>query len=425
MMAWTPQRAYRDLLIAGSEAITKVEMAGFRYNVEKAADLYDFELSPEMKKLTEEMRDQIDNPLFNPKSNPQVQRLYYDSWRIKHEMQQRPDKKRSADEAALKEINAGRFACKNPLHRGEIQQFTKILMRYRKIQKQASTYIVGLIEKAVNDPDGRVYTDLLLHGTTSGRLSSRDPNLQNVTRVAEDLPSIRGLFEASPGRLVVQADFSQAELRCIAQFSQDPILLDIYMNDKDLHSMTAERFYGPKFTKANRDNSKNMNFGMFYRQSAATFQEKHDIPEKEAQKYIDWAKETFPTVWEWEKTIEVEIRSKGVLVSPFGRKRRFHLLTPENKFAVFREGINFFPQSTASDFTLRSLILLSRQIDWSKASLVLTVHDSILADVEESYVLDYSTTCQQIMESRPKEDLGWDIPFKVDISTGETWGDCK
>lgn len=423
--------AYQRLLIEGSESLARIELAGFHYDSVRAGDVMEEEVGPELKRITKNMQKLLDNPIFSPRSTKQVAHLYYDQWKCTHAMQKRPDKARSADEAALKEISAGRYsAMVSPglVQRGgnaEIKKFTDLLLRYRELDKTASTYIVGMIKRAEDDPDKKVYTDLLLHGTTTGRLSSRNPNLQNITRAREGLPNIRSLFRASEGRTIVQADYSQAELRCIAQFSQDDGLLRVYENDLDLHRITAERFYGPNFTKENRDNSKNCNFGMFYRQSAATFQEKHGIPEAEAQRYINWAKQEFKRVWEWESEIEEEIRKAGVLVSPFGRKRRFHLLTPENIQAVFREGINFYPQTTASDFTLRSVILLSREIDWNLASIVLTVHDSILGDVSEGYVEEFQTICKEVMESRPKDELGWTIPFKVDIHSGPTWGEVE
>jgi DNA polymerase I-like protein with 3'-5' exonuclease and polymerase domains len=309
--------------------------------------------------------------------------------------------------------------------RSYYKHFIEEYDRYQKLQKQSSTYIVSLVERAENDEQRRIYTDLLLFGTNSGRLSSRRPNLQNITRPKEGLPNIRSLFTASNGRLIVNADFSQAELRCIAQFSHDPLLWGIYEEGRDLHSECAARFYGENFTKHNRDVAKNVNFGVFYRQTAATFQEKHDIPEKEAQPYIDWVWRTFTGVKQWEESIEAEIHSKGVLVSPFGRKRRFHLLTEHNRQAAYREGINFYPQSTASDLTLTSAIELAGEIDQARATVVLLVHDSIIGDVQDSYVDEYRVICQQIMESRAKDALGWTLPFKSDIQVGESWGSVQ
>lgn len=167
-----------------------------------------------------------------------------------------------------------------------------------------------------------------------------------------------------------------------------------------------------------------MNFGVAYGQGAATFQEKHEIPEREAQKFIDWWWKYFTGVSEWKNEIIVEMKT-GHLTSPFGRKRRFHLITPENKNAMIREAVNFKPQSTAGDFTLRSVIVLTKEIDWTKAAIVITVHDNIVGDVKESYIDEYKTICEQVMVSRPKDELGWTIPFKVDIGVGPSWAEAK
>jgi len=438
-------KPYHELLIAGiNDLAIPAELRGMVYDVDRAADLYEFSVKPEMEELIEQMRTQIGNEILKPTSPTQMAKIYYDEWGLKHSMRNRPDKERSVDESARKEILADRFTFKGSMttkrvgtkvvaatsedaeeKREHIKQFVQKHHRFSKIQKQASTFIMSLIERAELDPEHRVYTELLFHGTNSGRLSSRRPNLQNITRPAEDLPNIRNLFKASPGRQIVNADFSQAELRCIACFSHDELLWGIYERGEDLHSECAKRFFGENFTKANRDISKNVNFGVFYRQSAATFQEKHGIPEKEAQPYIDWVWKTFTGVAAWEKTVEAEIHTKGVLVSPFGRKRRFHLITDFNKQAAYREGINFYPQSTANDLTLSSAIIIAGEIDSSRANIVLTVHDSIVGDVEDNYIEEFSTISKEVMESRAKDRLGWTLPFLAEVQVGPTWGEVK
>lgn len=423
------ERPYEHLLLEGSEACTRIELTGFHYDVDNAMELMEDEVNPELRKLTSSLRRIIDNPLYNPRSALQNSKIFYDDWRINHVMRQRPDKNRSVDVSALNEVIAGRWTNRAGIEEGtqehwNIVYFATELRRFRRLSKQADTYIVGLIERALDDPERRVYTDLLLHGTTSGRLSSRNPNLQNITRTKPDLPDIRGLFLPSPKRIIVQADYSQAELRCIAHFSQDAELLRVYKEDLDLHNVAAENFYGESFTKENRSRAKNMNFGIAYGQSAATFEEKHEIPEREAQKFIDWWWSFFTGVRAWKEEIVKEMKT-GAVVSPFGRKRRFYLLTKENYNACVREAVNFKPQSTAGDFTLRSVIILQREIDPTKADIVITVHDNIVSDVEESYVDEYKTICEQVMVSRPKDELGWEIPFKVDIGVGPNWGEAK
>lgn len=419
-------KMYKRLLIEGSEALAPIEMAGFRYDIDAAADLMEEEIKPELEQKVKRMRQIIDEPLYNPRSTKQTSILFYDTWKIKHEMRSRPDKNRSTDEAALNEIAAGRFHVSSQMvfEVAVIKKFAKELKRFRELSKQADTYITGLIERAIDDPDGRIYTDLLLHGTTSGRLSSRNPNLQNITRTKPGLPDIRRLFLPSTGRVIVQSDYSQAELRCIAQFSQDKELLRIYNEDLDLHSVAASRFYGESFTSEQRSHAKNMNFGVAYGQGAATFQEKHEIPEREAQEFIDWWWTYFKGVSRWKQEVIKEMRT-GRVASPYGRQRRFHLITKENFNASVREAVNFVPQSTGGDLTLRSVILLAREIDWKKAAIVLTVHDNIIGDVKENYVDEYKTVCEQIMVTRAKDELGWEIPFKIELGVGPSWGEAK
>lgn len=441
--------AYRRLLIRGNAFLTDVELNGMIYDVERAADLHEFEVQPELDELVSGLQKSADSPLLNPASSQQMARLLYDKWGIQHAMQKRrptptmKNPKRSVDDAARKEIIEDRFRFRGDVvtkYVGNLVKqvpaedaierknfyigFTKEFDRFQKLTKQDSTYLVGMIKRAELDEDSRIYTQLNLHGTNSGRLSSSKPNLQNITRSKHGLPDIRKLFRASPGRQIVQADFSQAELRCIAQFSGDRELTRIYRDDLSLHRETATRFFGPNYTDEQYSTCKNVNFGVFYLQGADTFQEKHGIPKNQAQPYIDWVWKTFTGVKEWEDEVAREVQ-KGVLVSPFGRKRRFHLLTRENIEACIREGINFYPQSTASDLTLLSGIRVHAETDRSRASIGILVHDSIVADVEESYIDEYKTICGQIMSSIAKDELGWTLPFKAEIGVGPTWGEAK
>jgi DNA polymerase I-like protein with 3'-5' exonuclease and polymerase domains len=443
------EKPYKETLLASENVLHSMEVTGMPYDVDRAAEMLETEVQPELDQIVKTLQILIKKPLLNPGSNQQMAVVYYDEFGVHHEMQSRPDMKRSVDASARKEMVDGRFTfdgehtaimqdgkmVKKPAEDAEakralISQIAKEHDRYMKLQKQAGTYLTGLIREAEVDPDFRIYTSLPRHATSTGRLASRGPNLQNVTRTKEGLPDIRGLFFALDGTLLVQADYSQAELRTIAALSGDRLLTGVYEKDQDLHNLTAARFYGENFTPEQRSNSKNMNFGVFYRQSAETFLEKHEIPVEEAQKYISWVWETFTTVGEWEKSIEQLVhknkhRDYTFVESPFGHRRRFYLITKENKNAVYREAINFLPQNIAANLTLHACIKLHREIDPKKAKLCLTVHDSILAQVEEGYVEDYSAVCREIMIAQPKDILGWTIPFKADIGVGKTWATAK
>jgi uracil-DNA glycosylase family 4 len=442
-------KPYKGTLLKAEDILRDMELTGMPYDYNHAAEMLETEVQPELHKLREELRALTDKALLNPASPTQMAALFYDDWAILHDMRNRPDMGRSVDASARKEITDGRFTFKGEhvferkgslivtelapdarVKRELIQQVATQYDRFQKLHKQAGTYLLSLIERAEGDPDSRIYTTFPRHATSTGRLASREPNLQNVTRTKEGLPDIRGLFYAPSGTRIVQSDFSQAELRTIAALSHDPLLRQVYDRDEDLHTLLAERFYGKDFKPEQRNRCKNMNFGVFYWQSAATFQEKHEIPEEEAQKYIDWIWQTFTTVRRWQNTIVRQIhenhyRNFSYIESPFGHRRRFYLITDENRAASYREAINFLPQNIAANLTLHACVALHREVDPGRAKLCLTVHDSILAGVEEGYVDEYSKICKEVMESRPKELLGWDIPFKADIGVGKTWASAK
>jgi DNA polymerase-1 len=250
------------------------------------------------------------------------------------------------------------------------------------------------------------------------------PNFQNITREAKDIvPGIRKLFKPSPGCVLVQADYSQAELRATARLSGDNSLLAIYTDgNRSLHRETANSFYGSNYTKEQYVKSKNINFGVVYDQSAFMFAQMYQMPQKEAQAYIDnWFKQ-FPQVLTWKNQIKQEVVTGVDIIAPFGGKRRFHLITEENLEEVKRQAINFLPQNTASELTVWSLCRLNSM----GVPIISTVHDSIIADVPQSDCMEVALLMKQVMESAAKECLGWDLPFAVDISMSEvSWGEVE
>jgi DNA polymerase-1 len=417
-------RAYNELKIPGSNLLTDLELNGIPYDVDRACDLLEDEVRPYLQDKRHRVQVMLGMPDFNPNSHQQTAKLWYDDWGITHAMQERrkpgtrDTMERSVDDSARQEIIEGRFRHGHG-ERDIIQKSASLIDDFKKMDKQRGTYIEGLVPKA--ERYGRIHCDFNF-GPVTGRLSSTNPNLQNITRTKEGLPNIRALFVAGKGKRILQVDYSQAELRTIACLSGDTELSRIYAEGLDLHAIAAARFYGPNFSKEERSKAKNMNFGMFYRQSAATFQEKHGIPEREAAKYIAWSKEEFKRVWDWEREIEQTIKRQGYVESPFGDRRRFHLLTRENAQATYREAINFLPQNTASNFTLRAAIELYPELDKSKYVMMILVHDSIVGECDEDYVDEAATIIKQVMEEQPKKCIGWDLPFTADLSIGPDWG---
>jgi DNA polymerase-1 len=421
-------KPYRERLIPHSEDFVRMELQGMGYDVNRAGDMLDEEVKPELNRLRSTMQLKVGDGNYNPNSSVQNAGLVYDTWGLVHNIDRR-GKERSVDKPVYTELAAGRFFIagdrtdKEQL-RDLIIEWAQLLKEFKSLDKQRGTYFEGLILAAIKR-SGRVYTDLKLHGTVTGRPSSSRPNLLNVTRPKEGLPNIRSLFVADDGCLIFNADYSQAELRCIAYLSGDSGLTGAYQRGDDIHSISALRFYGKGFTKEQRSRAKNMNFGVPYLQGAGTFQEKHDIPEDEAQEFIDWWKGEFSTVWEWHKEIREELHGEGCIRSPYGRKRRFYLLTSQNKDSAHREAVNFKPQSIANDFTLSAVHRLMQELDPKIATISLTVYDSIVGNVRSDAAVEVARVIKQVMESIPKQDLGWDFPFEAEVSVGPSWGEVK
>lgn len=443
------EKPYKESLLRYEDFLRSMETTGIPYDYNRAAEILEKVVNPELDEIRKDLGQLTDVEGINPASWQQMANWYYDTWSIGHAMRQRPDKARSVDDSARKEIVDGRFtfngehetvrvgnavriqkAANSQSRKKIIQEVAKHHDRYQKLNKQAGTYLRSLIAIAEADPESRIYTTLPRHATATGRLASRGPNLQNVTRTKEGLPDIRGLFYAPEGYLLVQSDYSQAELRAIAALSSDPLLKGIYERGESLHKLTATRFYGEQYTSEQYSNSKNMNFGVFYRQSAETFLEKHEIPVKEAEKYIEWVWQTFTGVKAWEKEIEQVVhtnkhRDYTYVESPFGHRRRFYLITEENRNALYREAINFLPQNIAANVTLHACARIHEEVDPGRARLCLTVHDSIIGLVHEDYVGEYKEITEQIMVELPKDYLGWTLPFEVETGVGKTWATAK
>ena len=398
------REVYERLLIPGSEALTAVERLGIRFDTRHAEQIREHEIEPELVALRERINFLAGREV-NPNSSQQLGAVLYDEMRTPEPVGRR-GRNRSVDRLAREEILRG--TCSQPA-----RDLIRELDDFKRLDKLRSTYLQSLIGRV--DHDGRLHCDFLLHGTETGRLSSRGPNLQNQPRGK----LIRQLYVASPGCVLLQADYSQAELRTAAMLSGDETLQQIYIDDRDLHTEVATRFYGEHFTSEQRVRAKTVNFGILYGQGASSFQTMHQMPFKEAKRIVDEWWHTFPQVRKWVASVHKEVQSECELSSAFGRKRRFHLLTDQNLHHSLKEGVNFLVQSPASDFTLYSLIALHAR----GLTPLLTVHDSLLFEVLESSVDRIREEVIRVMENAAKDTLGWTLfPMSVDVKTGQNWG---
>ena len=298
-----------------------------------------------------------------------------------------------------------------------LSTFAKQMLYYRKITKLYGTYVKGTTERI--DEDGRVRTSYLLHGTETGRLSARNPNVQNVPRTSE-YGNIRKVYAAAPGNKFIYADYSNIEGRVVAVLSGDKKMIEL-MNDpkSDIHSTVAESIFGADFTKDNRFIAKSVVHGANYARTAHGIAEGLGIHVGEATKVYNGYHNLFPNVKPWHAAIKHQvINTDEVLITPFGRKRRFALIVPDNIEDVYKEGLAFKPQSIASDICLRAAVQLKEE----GFAVRLLVHDGIGIEVPVDEVDVAVPRIREVMEQSGRE-FTTVVPFYVDINVGDSWGE--
>lgn len=331
--------------------------------------------------------------------------------------------------------------------------FIKTLRLYRKKQKALSTYVTpylhGNNDSNVED-DGKVHTTYLIHGTATGRLSSREPNLQNIPRD----PAIRGMFVARPGRMFIEPDLNQAELRSLAILSEDPVLCQVYLDGKEsLHEVTRRGIFGnpsdwspsdvegflQKFNippderyingedriKAEQKMiAKNVNFGIIYGITEAGLSEQTGQEPKDCREWLTGWASTYPVAWKFIQTCRMASLFGKNIVTVFGYRKRFEIVTREKLTDIQNESANFPHQSTASVITMHGGIRTYKKIEEHDCYFINTVHDSLLIDAPLDYHVARTVTdlVTAELEQVPKDWGLTKIPFKADAKWGTKWG---
>jgi len=299
------------------------------------------------------------------------------------------------------------------------QRFVSVLLRYRRQHKLYSTYIVGIRKRLYR---GRIYTTYLLHGTTSGRLASRNPNLQNIVRDKE----IRRQFGVThPDHVLIQCDYKQAEARVMATLSQDEYLREILSRNEegyDFFNELSDQLYGVgQWGKEERIRTKAFFYGIGYGREAYSIGLEYGLDPREAQRRYDEFVGLIPNVVKWQEAIRSQVLRGEPLVSPFGRRRRFWLITDQNKKDVLNEALSYLPQSTASDICLSALIRV-RPLLRGLGFLRLTIHDALVVECHGDRTEEVGQLLSTTMAAEGRHFTDY-VPFPVDISIGKSWGD--
>ena len=303
-------------------------------------------------------------------------------------------------------------------------ELPELIVEYRQLMKLKSTYVDAL-PAMVNSETGRIHTSFNQAVTATGRLSSSDPNLQNIPIRTELGREIRKAFIAPPGHVIMSADYSQIELRIMAHMSEDPVFKESFMRGDDVHTKTASILFGvfpDLVSPEQRRQAKTINFGVMYGMGAFALSEQLGITHKEAKLFID---HYFGTHWGVQayidKTVQ-EAEQKGFVTTLLGRKRYLPDIKSTNRnVAEFakRTAINTPIQGSAADLIKVSMINLWRLLkkEKLKAALILQVHDELVFEVPENEVDRVTAIVKESMESA----LELSVPLVVDVGTGKNW----
>lgn len=293
------------------------------------------------------------------------------------------------------------------------------LLDYRESFKLKSTYIEPLLKLA--EKADRVHTNFLQTGTSTGRLSSKDPNLQNIPVRTSLGREIRAAFVAKDGFSLVGLDYSQIELRLLAHFSQDKTLVNAFLSDKDIHQETADKIFGQNSDK--RAVAKSINFGLLYGMGQKKLSKTLGITTAEAKEYIESYFNSFASVKSYLESVKNLAKEQGYIETLLKRRRYFDFAnaTPMFYAAYERESVNTLFQGSAADIIKLAMIKIHKELTNENAKLLLQIHDELIFEVKDDMAADFAQKAQDIMQNIYKLN----VPLKTSLSIAKNWLELK
>lgn len=302
-----------------------------------------------------------------------------------------------------------------------------LILKYREIEKLNSTYVKALPELV--QTDGKLHTHFNQHVAQTGRLSSDKPNLQNIPIRTENGRLLRKGFHAEKGFVLLGADYSQVELRLLAHFSNDKVMVQAFKDDQDIHAQTASEIFGiplGKVTSEKRSYAKAINFGLMYGQSSYGLSQMLNISQGEARSYINEYFTRFHKVKSYLDSLKEKCEETGYSETLFGRKRFIKDINSTNrqtKSMAERMAINSPIQGTAADIIKKAMLNIDKILDERElnSKMILQVHDELIFEVPEDEIDEMKNIVRDSMENVVKLK----IPLKVDMNIAENWYDLK
>ncbi|MEZ4103862.1 MAG: DNA polymerase [Candidatus Paceibacterota bacterium] len=410
---------YEEIELPLRKVIAKINSTGIKLNIN-----YLKKLSKQMHKELDDLSEQIYKEAgveFNINSPKQMGEVLFDKLGLKAKNQKKTASgQRSTKESELEKLR-------------DSHKIIPMILRYRELQKLVSTYIDTLPEQV--DEDGRVRTTFLQTGTVTGRIGSKDPNLQNIPIRTEESKSIRRAFEADDGYTMVAIDYSQIELRIAAILSEDKKMIDIFRRGEDVHTGVAVRVFGvnaDEVTSEMRRKAKVINFGILYGMGVNALKANlgEDTSREEAQSFLNAYFHTFTRLAEYLEETKEFARNHGYTETLFGRQRHFPGINSSAPFIraqAERMAINAPIQGTAADIVRIAMNKIHQYIEDKKIAeevkILLQVHDELVFEIKQEKVNQLIPDLVSIMEKALNGKNNHGVPLKVSVSVGDNWAD--
>jgi DNA polymerase-1 len=372
---------------------------------------YGLELEKELGQIERQAWEMVGHE-FNLASTKQLQEVLFTERKL-------PPRKKtktgySTDTSVLEEL-------------APLDPVPQLILRQRLLAKLKNTYVDTLADLAEHSPASRVHTTYIQTGAATGRLSSKDPNLQNIPIRDEEGRRIRSAFTAAPGKLLISADYSQIELMVMAHLSQDANLLAAFKEGVDVHRRTASFIFAvdeKDVSAEQRRVAKTINFGVIYGMSAFRLARDLGIPNARAQSFIETYFGTYAGVAAFIQKTIAETEKTGYTTTLFGRRRHIQAINSRNKNerqAAQRVAVNTPIQGTAADIVKLAMLRVDKRLrrEAPEVAMLLQVHDELLFEVPESSVEKASALIREEMEGAAKLA----VPLKVSLEVSYSWGD--
>ena len=389
--------------------LVAMERNGVAIDAELLRDM-SHSLGKEMLRLEAEVYNSL-GYRFNINSSQQLSRVLYEELKLP-----KPRKTKSGystEASALEELKG-------------THPIIELVLQYRQLAKLKSTYTDAFCA-LVNPKTGRLHTSFNQTGTTTGRLSSSEPNMQNIPIRSELGGKIRQAIIAEPGWQLLSADYSQIDLRALAHISQDPELIATFLRDEDVHAATASRVFNvspDKVTSEMRRVAKTVNFGIIYGMSNYGLEQATSFSREEASQFITAYFEKYPRVKEYIEATKSQARERGYVQTVLGRRRYIPEINSPNRQvreAAERMAINMPVQGTSADIIKIAMVNLHREMEKQnlQSKMTLQVHDELVFEVPPEEIDQMKELASRIMP----EALKLRVPLRIDIKLGKNWAE--